>query len=243
MLTLPVSKISQVASGALLHNNDCGPTCIAMKGQAYKILLDKTVDQVYDEIKPLGDTGICGWQLDYYLSQHGLETDWKSFTLHDVFDCMVSQKPITALIHYGVLVDAGLTEFKTFRGGHFVEIVGIDLGYICIHDPDRRDEIAQDIPIDVFMRSWKSATLDENESYTGLVPKLPICDLSSPTPGAVDYIVNQGCINVRSAPVEVPSTIVGRMWRGEIAHVVSKSGGYAKMTNNLYVWFNFLKLK
>jgi hypothetical protein len=218
MNTLPVPYISQIAPGALKHNNDCGPTSSMMTLNAYKLALGVTVDDFYDSLQPSGDAAISVAQLQTGMLNYGLKNEWKvDLTPNLIYSYLSVGRPMIALTHYAPLVDAHLTQKTNFRGAHFVVLTGIDVKGVSMKDPYRDDGVMDvEVPLAVWMQAWKEANLDGNPQYGAIIPLLPIQDLSNvpPTPTAKPCTLAVGIngINVRSQPTSA-STLVRTIWR------------------------------
>jgi hypothetical protein len=247
--TLPIPYISQITSGALSHANDCGPTSALMLAHAYKLAMTLDVDQVFDTIEPVGDTGVFAWQLQNWLSGLGIQNTWNLQTLNGLFSNLVARKPMIALIHYGTLVKKGLTELTGFTGAHFVVVTGMDIENVFINDPYRSTVVkGQNIPIPIatFMQCWYDAVLDGNISYCVLTPTLTLQDLSGqiPTPTVTDYTIIPNAIYIHVAPSET-SVKLRVAYKGEILHTVGGVIGttnYIQLVNNTgYAWYTFLQ--
>jgi hypothetical protein len=228
--TLPVPHYSQILAGALAHKNDCGPTSGKMDAGAFSLALEMTVDQVYDAMQPSGDVPIFIGQIQTWLAAQGIQNDLMNLTtIEAVFDLLYQRRPPIALIHYGTLVNAHLTQRSDFLGAHYVVITGMDIESIYIHDPYRTDESGthQPIPIATFMQAWREASLDQNPQFAAIVPRLPIQDLSKPVPTYRDWVVLQNGIYVRtkaseSSPLANPSII----YKGAVLHLVDETPIY-----------------
>jgi hypothetical protein len=219
MNVLTVPYLSQIQSGALEHNNDCGPTSGLMTARAYNLGMTLTPDAFYNMMQPSGDVPISVGQMQTAWNKIGLKSEWKvDLTTSHIFNYLIVNKPMVALIHYGTLVDAHLTEKTGFRGAHFVVISGIDIKNVNIKDPYRDDGVTDvAIPLNTFTQSWSECGLDGNPTNGAIMPLLPIQDLSPapvPPPQGVAYkmIATVNGINVRSQPTS-SSTLIKTIWR------------------------------
>jgi hypothetical protein len=244
MNTLPVPYFAQLGPSADEHHNDCLAGSVAMLAGAYKRPNPPmTIDQIYNAMQPQGDQALFISQGMVFLSSQGIQTDLAYLVQpHDLFDILYTRKPVIALIHYGTLVSAKLTQFVDFIGAHFVVVVGMDIENIFINDPyhtDGKGLVA--IPITTMMMSWRDASLDDNPQYSAIVPRLPITDLSGNTPKFTDYTVTVNLMYVHSGPLE-SSPIVGTAAKGEIQHILnnSQSGNYVQRTDGRWLWLGFL---
>ena len=236
MNTLLVPYQSQALAGSLEHFNDCGAASALMVAQAYKLCLNMTVDAVFNAMEPSGDNGLSIALLQNWLASQGIQNDLlKMSTPDSLFDQLTKHKPVIMLIHYAPIVSAKLSQFNNFIGAHYVVGVGMDIESIFIHDPYHTDGKGtfQPIPINIMMECWAEAVKDgDNPQYMGIVPRLPIQDLSKPQPVTRTYTVTQTAIYVRTSasedsPLFNPPTIS----KGSILHLVSSTptNGYVQV--------------
>jgi hypothetical protein len=142
-----------------------------------------------------GDNALAAGEIQTLLASYGIKNDWRvDVPLHDVFDNLVMKKPMIALIHYEVLVRAGLTQKTAFLGRHFVVITGVSNAFVYIHDPYRDDGKGENIPVpvDTFVDCWKDAVDDGNPAYAILTPRIPIVDLSVSAPVSMSCTTTKG---------------------------------------------------
>jgi uncharacterized protein YvpB len=242
--TLQVPFVSQVTPGAQEHNNDCGAASVLMVLRSYHLGITETVDQIYNEIQPSGDSSLSIGGLQRTLANRLVTNEYKTnVQLQDLYAQLVANKPAIALIHYGALVDAGLTEFKGFRGAHFIVVIGMDVKYVYIHDPYSvtKGNILE-VPIAVFKQALAQCNLDANPINTCIFMIPPIGDLTPIQPTGVKY--NWGkdpatgnivqAVNVRTGPAitypvakvlyrsATPITIT--QIQGDYAQLLDKSG-------------------
>lgn len=249
--TLSVPHVSQIVAGALEHNNDCGAAAVSGILLAYNIG-KATVDEIYNRITT-GDRSIKIGELQAILAVNRVTNEYKNNTrLGELYDIIRQNRPAIALIRYGILVDAKLTERTRFRAGHFVTVIGMDIKYVYIHDPysiTMGNCLA--VPINTFLKSWEGYVPDEIPAYTCIAMLIPIQDLSVPVPPPVPPIPPAGvkytfgnnptngvpvlAVNVRSGPAMTYS-IVKVLYKsatpdiyilqiqGEYAQLADKSG-------------------
>jgi hypothetical protein len=228
---LPVPHVSQIAPGALMHNNDCGAASVLMVLRSYNLAKDMTVDQVYDQLYPVGDAPLHAGVPMRSLALAGITNDWRADVhTHDMYDTLVMRCPIIALIHYAPLVDAGLTEKTGFRGAHFVVVIGMDIENIYIHDPySLARGIALPVPVAVWNQAWTQCNLDGNSICAGIFVTLPIRDLSvlspvnNPGVGKYEMGIHNGVqvngLNVRSGNGD-NYPVVKTLWRATAPFVL-----------------------
>lgn len=251
MNVLDVRYVSQIVPTANAHANDCGVASSLMLLRTYNLADTVTVDQFYDSIKPSGDYALSAGELQGRMAAYGLKNEWKiGVTLEQIFGYLRSRKPVLALIHYAPLVDAGITEKKTFRGAHFVVITGVDFDNVYINDPYRTDsKVNLAVPIGVFEKGWQECALDGNPVGGCIIPLLSIRDLSTPVPENDEYYItsNVNGLNVRAEPSQT-SAWVRTIWRTSepIVHVLMSTltTDYVRLTDGTgWVWAGFLRKK
>ena len=183
MNVLPVPFVSQIAPGALEHNNDCGAATTLMVLKAYGVG-DVTVDKIYNEIQPAGDTALMFGGMQRVLLARKIASEYNSYVrLGNAYEVLSGNRPAIALIHYGALVDAHLTERVTFRGAHFVVMIGLDIKNVYIHDPYSVTKgNCLEVPINIFKQAWSQCSLDNNNINSYIIMTPPIGDLTPPPP-------------------------------------------------------------
>jgi hypothetical protein len=184
---LNVPYVSQQGKGADFHFNDCGAACASMLIAAYTG--DSfPVDTLYFEAAPSGDLDLTADQVAATLSRHGVDTEWKAFLDEgSLYKILSSRKPLMAVILYGPLQDAGISENKTFRGFHYVVVVGIDTASVIFNDPLYTSPAGSQVvaPLETFMKAWRDAGIGgQNAPCGALIPKSPLNDRSPIEPPA-----------------------------------------------------------
>jgi len=218
MNTLQVPYVSQITPGATLHNNDCGAASVLMVLRAYRLALATSVDQIYDSIHPGGDVALSAGGLQSLLASplYGVKNKWLvDLKTSNLFEVLVGNLPAIALIHYAVLVKAGLTEKTGFLGAHFVVVIGVDIKNVCINDPYSTGSGAgREIPIAVWKDAWAQCALDGNPNGGAILMTVPIQDLSIsvPPPSGVKYLLKINGINVRAGAISA-TAFVRTIWR------------------------------
>jgi hypothetical protein len=205
MNILPVPYVSQLIQGGLLHSNDCGAAAALMILRAYGLRNNYTVDQLYDSIQPSGDVYLSASGISSAMLSAGLKSEWKSgVSINSLFGILVERKPLIALVHYGRLVDAGLTQRTGFRGAHFLVVNGMDITSVYIKDSYRDDgKESVEVPINIFLEAWTQCGLDGNPNGGAIVPTIPISNLPVPPPVvgvAYAFKSTTDAINVRAQP-------------------------------------------
>ena len=229
---LPVPYVSQVEEGAKLHNNDCGAACGVMLARAYNSQVAVTVDEFYDRCNPAGDAYLSASQIKSALTAFYLNTTWQvGMTLYSLLDTLRAEKPLIALINYGVLVRADLTEKKGFKGAHFVVIVGMDNKYIYTHDPyySKKNGEACLYPIDKFMEAWGRCSEQSNPNCAALIPNYSVVAAQQPLPVALYRIrVTAGVLNIRSGP-GVNFLDIGDLQQGTELDIFQEQNGWGEI--------------
>ena len=228
--TLQVPFVSQVTPGAQEHNNDCGAASALMILRAYHLDIAETVDQLYNEIQPSGDTALSIGGLQRVLAARRITNEYRvNVQLSDLFTLLVDNRPAIALIHYGALVDAKLTEFTGFRGAHFVVVIGMDVKFVYIHDPysNIKGNTLQ-VPIPIFKQAMSQCGLDGNPTNACIFIIPPIGDLSPVQPTGTVY--NWGKDPVTGRDVQAVNVRSGPAITYPIAKILYKTSGAITIT-------------
>jgi GH25 family lysozyme M1 (1,4-beta-N-acetylmuramidase) len=249
--TLKVPFISQISTGALEHNNDCGAASALMILKAYGSG-SETVDQLYNQISPAGDSALSIGGLQQVLAKNGIKNEWKGdMKLADLFSILVADRPVIALIHYAPLVDAKLTEKTGFRGAHFVVVISMDIDYVYIHDPYSLFKgNCLPVPIPIFLQCWAQCVIDGNPINTCIVPTLPIGTTTPPVAGT-KYVfgINPAngvpvlAVNVRSGPAQTYSLVkVLEKSTNPTIYITTISGEYGQLADKSgWVFMGYFK--
>lgn len=124
---LPVPYVSQEREGALKFNNDCGAAAAAMLIRDYTDQ-EPTPDELFKRTGAKTDRFLTASEIMALLRLFGIHSEWQvGFKRGDLFDTLITRRPVITLIKYGILRDAGLTESR-FGGPHFSPVVGMDTG-------------------------------------------------------------------------------------------------------------------
>jgi hypothetical protein len=145
--------------------------------------------------------------------------------LGNAYEILSGNRPAIALIHYGALVDAGLTERTTFRGAHFVVMIGLDIKYVYIHDPYSLTKgNCLEVPINIFKQAWAQCALDNNNINSYITMTSPIGDLAPlppPAPIGIKYVFGSNPTN--GVPVQAVNVREGAGTSYKILRVLSKA--------------------
>ena len=232
---LPVPHISQLGLGADHFRNDCGAACAAMLIKAYTGK-DVTPNQLFAAISPV-DRYLRVDELKSALDQHGLQTTWQADNhLIGLFGILMDGRPVIALISYAPLVDAGLGA-SSFRGSHFVVVVGMDIRHVYILDPLRTDHTPLAVPIATWMCTWTEVAAQGNPACGWLAPTAQLEGAF-----AVEMAharVTCDVLNVRSGPgVGHPS--IGVLREGDVIQVLEKRGEWIRHGENRWSYGQYL---
>jgi len=229
---LPVPYISQLEEGAEQHHNDCGAACGVMLLKAYNKDLPVSVDEFYDRCNPVGDAYLSASQIKNTLAAYHLLSTWQvGLNLGSLLDTLRAEKPFIALINYGVLVRADLTERKSFRGAHFVVVVGLDNKYVYTHDPyyKKKNGEACLYPIDKFLEAWGRCAEQSNPNYAALVPNYSVVAAQQPLPEPLYRVrVTANILNIRSGP-GVNFLDVGDLKQGTELDIFQEQGNWGEI--------------
>jgi hypothetical protein len=230
---LNVPYISQLGVGAEQHHNDCGAACSCMVISGYKDAVP-TVDEFYDKAQSSGDVYLSASQMISTMRRYGVNTDWYISNIETLKKTLLSGRPIICLILYKTLVDAKIVQ-STFKGYHFVLVVGYDIENIYVNDPLSGGEYLE-IPIDIFNQCWKDAGTNPsiNPAYGCIVATDPIGkNIQIYDKYAV---TSYNGLNVRSSPVvkNNPSNVIGVMKYNEQFEVISIDNGWGKIVTGGY---------
>ena len=238
---LPVPYFPQVGVDADEHCNDCGAASGLMVLRAYKGDVQMTVNQFYKEANPLTQNDpLWVYQIRNVLSAHGVPTEYKApFDDALLFKMVREQKPVIALINYGRLVDGGLTQFTNFKGSHFVVVVGMDAGYIYVHDPYHSDGKGEAcaFPIDLFWKAWSDAIKDGNPDRAGFFPSFGIKEAPPIAPMALyKVIITCNAQYIRSGPGENFEPPIDIYPHGKVVTVFEEKNGWGRISDKQWLF-------
>jgi hypothetical protein len=227
----PVPPVTQQGNGIA---NDCGAAKLEGIAEAFG-LPKKTVETVYREADTSGGTdGLTLTECQAWLTKQGISNYRATITApRDLYQILYERRVVLALILYGPLVDAGLTEYANFRGNHYVNLISQDIANGYINDPYRSTAEAGhnlQIPLGVFFQAWAAC----NPAYQGIVTE-PIRKINPAIVTTDLYkITATNGVNVRTAPTEYGNVPVSYIGRGEIVHARKATNGYAMILDGLY---------
>jgi hypothetical protein len=160
---LNIEYKSQSDSDAGLSRQDCGPACVAMLINAQTPLGQPvTTDAVFRRTGAPAEGYISVAQIMRAAESYQAALEFrKDCTLGQLRGWIDAARPPIALVHYGAFSEAnnGAATQSSFRGPHFVLVVGYDDQNIIVHDPlwygERRNEGAfKAWPIKVWLEAW-----------------------------------------------------------------------------------------
>jgi hypothetical protein len=224
---LPVPYVSQKKEGALKFNNDCGAAAAAMLIRAYTDQ-GPTPDELFEQTGAETDRFLSAGEVMALLRSFDIRSEWQvDCKREDLFETLVTQRPLITLIKYGTLRDAGLTE-DSFGGPHFATVVGMDTGYIYINDPLWEEEGGKHlaVPIHLFEQAWEEVGTDPeipNPKRGAIIPLGKLGEKTSVAIMTVQVIAADG-LNVRTGP-GVRFQKVGALDQGEIVKIIEEHQG------------------
>jgi hypothetical protein len=234
VVLLAVPFVSQLGSGADMHQNDSGAASVIMLLGAY-FNVQMTPDEFYTKFAIPGDPYLSSMQLRNAMGSLGLLTDFHAtLTVQDLFGAMAAGKPPIVALRHKVLEDAGLTDNKC-EGPHFVVVVGLDVKNIYVHDPlytNPEEGNAHAYPLDIFWKAWKDVINDTkfpNPEREAIIPTAGIGFKLTRT-----VKVNQDSLNLRSGPGE-DFTVVGSAQKDEIFEVAREISGWGEIGDNRWL--------
>ena len=181
---------SQFDPDADEFRNDCGPASLAMVLHAYGV--NVSTNAVYRKTGTKANDFVSLAQLMRAAQSYGYPLDYfHSWTLAQLKAKISEGRPVMLLVHYGAWsqLQPGVSTQSSFKGPHFVVVVGFDDEHIYVNDPLWRDERR----IEGFRRAWTHQQFDEawsrnhedgNRDRAGLYPR---ASLSTAPFGAGQY--------------------------------------------------------
>ena len=201
---LPVPYVSQLGPGAEEHRNDCGAACGVMLVKTYFPENNVTVNVFYNTCNPQGDVYLSASQIISALAVNNVRSTWEeNQDLDKLFDLLRNGQPAIALINYGVLVQANLTEKIDFTGAHFITVIGMDNHYVYIHDPysTGKNGESRPIPIAKFLEAWGHCSEQSNPNHAIVIAERSVFEPHYVPPVGVYRIrVKATFLTVRKGP-------------------------------------------
>lgn len=171
---LPIPYVSQLGPGADKYSGDCGGACSTMILRGYNPASDMTPDKFMSQSGKGTHDFLSIADIQNGLARNGVQTDYRAnMQSGDLFSYLVQQKPMVMLVNYGVLVNAGTTERKDFKGPHFFLAVGMDNKYVYVHDPycTGINGEARPYPYQLVMDAWARGAEQGNPNNAGVMPR------------------------------------------------------------------------
>lgn len=236
MKVLNVPFVSQLGVGADEHRNDCGAASACMLIGSYKAKTP-TVDEFYNNTGMTYDGFLTAAQVIKVLESYSVSAKWQAgLKLDDLFQMLRAKRPVICLVGYGYIADAIEVE-STFRGSHFLVVVGMDAHNVYVHDPLFAEDGFKAIPIDDFEKAWKNP--GANNSWNAVI--VPDYPMGSSVQCSMKYKVTAwDGVNIRSTPAALKdnSNKVGALGWGKTFFAESVNNGWAKVLgerNYIYV--------
>jgi hypothetical protein len=189
-----VPYVPQTGIGSDEHHNDCGAASSAMIIKFFNITCP-AVDALYNEVSPNGDAYLSYANLFKLLDTRGIDADYFVLVSNgELYEYLTRGTPVIALIHYGSLETIRPNSFK---GAHFVVVIGMDMKYVYIHDPLSNISSGEciQVPIALWNNCW-TTTDGDNPQRSCLVPNKTV----SPTVLKVVYPRDTNGCTIRSVP-------------------------------------------
>jgi len=165
-----VPYVGQVGPGADEHGNDCGPACAAMVMKFFGVDTPP-VDALFNEVQPSGDSYTSFGDICKLWDARGIDADYaQEVGLGELYEYLIKGAPVVALIRYGALESI---RPNTFKGSHFVVVIGMDLQNVYIHDPLNNVSTGEcvPVPINLWISCW-STLGDLNPQRSILIPSM-----------------------------------------------------------------------
>lgn len=194
---------SQSDSDARDYRNDCGPACVAMILNGVGVHV--STNAVYRRTGAGANEYVSVSQMMNAAATYGIDFDYfYPWDLDDLKRAVDQGKAAIPLVHYGEWSKLGKTQ-SSFRGPHFVVVVGYDEKFIYVNDPlwwgDRRNEGEHKAwTHDEFTRAWANAHKDGNRDFSGIfcthaLPTQPVGpiedpDIPEPPPPPPPFVVD-----------------------------------------------------
>jgi hypothetical protein len=221
---LPVPYVSQLGAGADQFTHDSGAAAGAMLIRAFT---DKVItpDAFFTQTGQHADLPLSFTQIANTLSANGVVVELRgAMKLADLALILSSTRPALIMVKQTVLQQAGLTP-ETYTGPHYMVAVGLDVKYVYVHDPLRKDVSgqAQPIPWITLYQAW---SLGQGYERAGLVPRQQLIRRVK---------VTAATLNARQQP-NANATITGLVHLGDSFEITIQKDGWGKI--NDISWIN-----
>jgi hypothetical protein len=174
MILRSIPYKSQYDDDASDFRNDCGPACVAMILNG--LGLNVTTNTVYRRSGANANTYVSVSQMIRAAATFDVDFDYfYPWSLEDLKASISKGMSAITLIHYGAWRNKGLTQ-SSFRGPHFVTVVGFDDEHIYVNDPlwwgtRRYEGEHKQLTYREFEAAWSTASYDGNRNYSGIYCK------------------------------------------------------------------------
>lgn len=164
---------SQVDPDANEYRNDCGPTCVAMILNAFKV--EVSTNAVYRKTGAKANGFVSVSQMMRACQAYGVSFDYFSgWNVNKLKESVKAGKPVIALVHYGSWSSmVGKTQ-SNFTGPHFVVVIGYDDKHLYVNDPlwwesRRKEGERKRWTYKEFEKAWSECGKDGNRNFSGIV--------------------------------------------------------------------------
>ena len=166
---------SQYDADAEDFRNDCGPASLAMILHAFGV--NVSTNTVYRKTGTKAHRYVSISQLMRAGLSYGAPFEYfYNWDLERLLNALRQGRPLITLVHYGAWsqLNPGISTQNSFRGPHFVVVLGFDDQHIFVNDPlwkeERRAEgYRRAWTYDEFLAAWESNHLDGNRDRSGIV--------------------------------------------------------------------------
>lgn len=155
--------------------NDCGPASIAMLLHGFGI--NASTNAVFRKTGAKSNQYVSIGQLMRAATSYGIAFDFfYNWSIPQLIDGLQHGKAIMTLVHYGAWsqINPGISTQNTFKGPHFVAVVGADDENIYVNDPlwngaRRGDGFRRAWTYAQFFDAWSTNDLDGNRDCSGII--------------------------------------------------------------------------
>lgn len=164
---------SQVDPDASEYRNDCGPACVAMILNAFKI--EVSTNAVYRKTGAKANGYVSVSQMMRAGQAYGVAFNYFSgWNVAKLKESVKNGKPVIALVHYGSWSSMPGKTQSNFTGPHFVVVMGYDEKHLYVHDPlwwgnRRKEGERKRWTYKEFEKAWSECSKDGNRNFSGIV--------------------------------------------------------------------------